>query len=264
MILFAAVALLSNLILPLLVSSSNRKPSAPFELSKMSNHFHRMQNEENEGLLTKASTKEHLRSTIQPSRFSRLRSCLPFPEFTLPRAWAASQILASVTLLSTSIPSSPISSTFLVSLLGISWALTQWAPLALISASIASQQFRQLISARDPIYVQTNNSDLRIEFTDSRDDYSTDEERENEKDGELLVTAGELQVGAVMGVYNAAIAAPQIIAAVWSGGMFWVLSKWGLDSSEVVGWVIRIAGLTGLVSAWFAFKIDIDCEEDMD
>jgi hypothetical protein len=107
---------------------------------------------------------------------------------------------------------------------------------------------------RDLIDVQTNSSDP--EFASSRDNYSTDEEEANEMEGKLLVTAGELKVGAVMGVYNVAIAAPQIIAAVWSGGMFWLLRKWGLEDNEAVGWVIRLASLSGLVSAWFAFRID--------
>lgn len=158
-------------------------------------------------------------------------------------------------LLCTALTHAPIPSTLLVSLLGISWALTQWAPLALISAEIAS---RQETTTSQPFYSLNdgNCSDRRLEVpTSTYNEYSSDEEKGDES-REMIVMTGGLQAGAVMGVYNVAIAAPQIVAAVGSSALFWALGRWGVEEGDAVGWVIRIGGLAGVVAAWLAAGIE--------
>jgi len=90
--------------------------------------------------------------------------------------------------------------------------------------------------------------------------YLSDEEEEDEE--EKMVMSGDLRAGSVMGVYNVAIAAPQIVAALGSSGILWVLGWWGFDDGEAVGWVIRIWGLAGLVAAWLAAGIENESNDN--
>ena len=161
----------------------------------------------------------------------RRKSILSVSWLTLPRAWTASHILTSVTLLSTALIHSRKTSTVLVGLLGVSWALTQWAPFALISAEITKEHSRLHIS--------------------SSIDYDQSTEDEETGGGSL-----ELQAGTIMGVHNMAIATPQIVAAVGSSGLFWILGRWGIIDGEATGWVLRVGGLAGFVAAWLAAGIE--------
>ncbi|EGE87000.1 hypothetical protein RJZ56_003166 [Blastomyces dermatitidis] len=68
-----------------------------------------------------------------PSLLSRLQ----IPGFTLRRAWLMSHILFSLCMFSTFFISTPQAGTVVVSIVGIPWALTLWAPFALISAEVA-------------------------------------------------------------------------------------------------------------------------------
>lgn len=94
--------------------------------------------------------------------------------------------------------------------------------------------------------MQTHNNDPRATISDN----------EIERGGEeVLVVACELRAGAVMGVFNLAIAAPQIVAALGSSIIFGVLRRWEFDETEAVGFVIRIWGLASLGAAWLAARI---------
>jgi hypothetical protein len=111
----------------------------------------------------------------------------------------------------------------------------------------------------NPFYSLSNNHSVP---SPTYNDYPSDDEGE-EKEEEILVGAGELRAGAVMGVYNIAIAAPQIVAALGSSGIFWVLGKWGFDDGEAAGWVIRLWGLAGFVTAWLAAGIEEECDDNV-
>lgn len=55
-----------------------------------------------------------------------------------------------------------------------------------------------------------------------------------------------------MGIYNIAIAVPQIIAAVQGSLVFFVLGEVGIVGTEAMGWVIRLGCLGSIVAAWLA------------
>ena len=99
--------------------------------------------------------------------------------------------------------------------------------------------------------------------TDYQRSYQADEEEEDVEEGGLVETGG-LRAGAVMGVYNIAIAAPQIVAALGSSGIFWGLGRRELENSEIVGWAIRAWGFTGFIAAWLAAGIENKPGDDGD
>jgi solute carrier family 45 protein 1/2/4 len=132
-----------------------------------------------------------------------------------------------------------------------------------MSASITAQQSYQTNPTPKLFSSLINNhSDQCLEAPSlANNDYLSDEEGGEEEEEKMVVT-GDLGAGSVMGVYNAAIAAPQIVAALGSSGILWVLGRWGFDDGEAVGWVIRIWGLAGLVAAWLAAGIEKENDDN--
>ena len=108
--------------------------------------------------------------------------------------------------------------TVLVSIIGLSWALTLWAPFALISAEI---------SKRD---------------TAAR------------KQG--AGAAKEDQAGVILGLHNVAIACPQIIATLVSSAIFKIAQKpRGSAGDNSVAWVLRFGGIAALIAAYMTSRV---------
>ena len=103
-----------------------------------------------------------------------------------------------------------LAGTALVALLGTSWALTLWAPYAIISEEITAL---------------------------------AEEEGGSPERGDAGRT-----VGSVMGLHNVAIAAPQVLAALMCSGVFKVLGVLGVE--DALGWILRSAGVAMLGAIW--------------
>jgi solute carrier family 45, member 1/2/4 len=112
-----------------------------------------------------------------------------------------------------------VGGTFLVASTGISWAMTLWAPYAIIGAEIAVKHEREHIVGT-----------AELEPTE------------------------ENQVGLIMSLHNTAISAPQIAAALACSGVFWVARAAG--SAEGVAWTLRVGGLAALAAAWASMGLD--------
>jgi solute carrier family 45 protein 1/2/4 len=145
------------------------------------------------------------------------RSRFRIPGLTLPLTWTFSHLLSSILVFCTLLSTSFLPTSILVSLLGISWAVTQWIPLALINLEIANSHSSSSSKSRQ-----------RTRKT---------------PEGE------ELQAGTILGLYNISIATPQIVAAVQGSAVFWMLGRVGVTGGEAMGWVIRLGSLAGLVAA---------------
>ena len=122
---------------------------------------------------------------------------------------------------STFFVSTPTQATVLTGVIGLPWALTLWAPFALISAEI---------SKRD---TEARRSDIKPED----------------------------QAGVILGLHNVAVAAPQIVATLVSSAIFKLAQKQrGEPYDTSVGWVLRFGGLAALVAAVFTWRIREDTE----
>jgi solute carrier family 45, member 1/2/4 len=264
MLLFAIIAMFSNLVLPILISSPERTDSDLLGHLNDTRDIPSQVDDCSREEIERENAYKLISVTKKLSMLLRVLRCLSFQGISIPHIWAASQILASAILLSISFSRSLELSTFLVSLLGISWASTQWAPLALISSSIVRQQFRPATCSGEPPHRNPRAPHFdRI----SHDPTFSDEGRENEwcGQGEEISIEGEVvHAGAVLGLYNAAIAAPQIVAGLWSSGMFWLLGKWDIGTQQAVSYMIRSSALVGIVSAWYAFKIEAEQKDALE
>lgn len=173
---------------------------------------------------------------------------LVIPGFTLRRAWMYSQILFFGSMLCTVIVRSVAAATVLIGLVGITWALTLWAPWAIMSAEISSRD-----EARRARYARRNNflaSGRGLSSLDGDDDPEEEEEAAD-------------QAGVLLGIHNMSIAAPQIIATVASSIIFRFFQKpRGVPGDHSIAIVLALGGFTVLVSAWFIHRIEDEPAEE--
>ncbi|KAF2095058.1 hypothetical protein NA57DRAFT_79547 [Rhizodiscina lignyota] len=176
------------------------------------------------------------------NRFISLFTYFHIRTFTLRRMWFLSHIFFSICMLSTFFIRSVPAATILVGFIGIPWAVTNWAPFALISAEI---------SKRDAI----RRGIIRPPAT---------------RDGALLAAGednaqGADQAGVVLGIHNVALSAPQVIATLISSAIFWALQKpRGTPGDESVAWTLRFAGVCALGAAWLARRVGEEDANGMD
>ncbi|KAM7194999.1 Major facilitator superfamily domain containing protein [Naviculisporaceae sp. PSN 640] len=169
---------------------------------------------------------------------------LVIPGFTLRRAWMLSQLLFTGSMLCTVFVRSVTVATILIGLVGITWALTLWAPWAIISAEISKRDEMRRVAQQ-----QRNSSPNRFA---SLDGYSSDENRELDQTDEESAD----QAGVILGIHNMAIAAPQIIATVVSSIIFRFFQKpRGTPGDHSIAIVLALGGLTVLVSAILIHRI---------
>ncbi|KAG5293446.1 sucrose transporter [Histoplasma capsulatum G186AR] len=88
-----------------------------------------------------------------------LLSCLQIPGFTLRRAWLMSHILFTICMFSTFFIKTPQAGTVVVSVVGISWAMTLWAPFALISAEVAKSDAKKRRRRYRLLHMRRDSSD---------------------------------------------------------------------------------------------------------
>lgn len=146
---------------------------------------------------------------------------------SIPRAWTYSHAFFALAMFSTLFVTSQAAATFVVASVGLSWALTLWAPFAIIGNEFASRQA----------------------FNETIDEVSADEASST-----LTSNSVEVQAGAIMGLHNVAISAPQIIAALACSGIFGLAKMAG--SHYGTGWVLRAGGCAALVAAYLTSRFD--------
>lgn len=174
---------------------------------------------------------------------------LIIPGLTLRRAWMYSQLLFTGSMLCTVVVRTVPAATVLVGLVGITWALTLWAPFAIISAEISRRD--AMMRQRKRAFGSATGPGASSTATPGFDGYTSDQDHrldgsEDEAD----------QAGVILGIHNMAIAAPQIIATVGSSLIFKIFQKpRGTPGDHSIAIVMAIGGVTVGASAWFIHLI---------
>lgn len=225
LLVFAITSFASNMLLPFFVVPTYRAP--PQFKSKASFHSttsaHRNGNQHTTPSGTPLPMSASMTSFFPPlpdeerhSRLTRLLSSAQIPWLTLRRAWLLSHLLFALCMALTFFITTPLGATILAGVVGISWALSLWAPFALISAEI---------SKRDAQARKTGGTS---------DD----------------------QAGVVLGLHNVSISAPQMLATLVSSAIFRVAQKQrGEPGDDSVGWVLRFGGVAALVAAYMTSRL---------
>lgn len=153
------------------------------------------------------------------------------PFFTMPNTWCLSHVIFAVLTLATFFVHTTTGAIVLMAFIGVPWAMTLWAPFALIAEEI---------------------SRLNDDEGGDDDDTVTGEEAAGD-------TQEPPQAGVVLGIHNVAIAAPQVIATLVSSFLFTMLEKpRGTVGDESVAWVFRFGGLCAFVAAFLTANIRED------
>jgi solute carrier family 45 protein 1/2/4 len=173
---------------------------------------------------------------------NRLRDRAPKMDIgwlTLRRAWMLSHILFALLCWATFFVKDAKSAIILVGAIGVPWAMTNWAPFALIAGEISKREnIRRGLIEPPPT-----------------------------REGEMLArgedpSEGADQAGVVLGIHNVSIAAPQVIATLASSVIFKFLQKpRGTMGDESVAWVLRLGGLAALCAAYMTTRVKEDADE---
>ncbi|EWC47832.1 hypothetical protein DRE_03032 [Drechslerella stenobrocha 248] len=205
LLIFAVVALLSNTILPVFIQPAFNPAGA------------------DDGGAVK-------------SRFS-----LRIPGLSLRRLWCFSHIVFAASMWSTFFVKDTWGATALIAACGVPWAVTLWAPFALISSDI---------SKRDAIkrgFLRSNSIASGVEGAPGEGDNYVD------------------QAGIILGLHNFAVAAPQVIATVMSSFIFRLLQKpRGSTGDTSMAWVMRFGGLAAVLAAVITLRLDEDQDEGLE
>ncbi|KAI0997530.1 hypothetical protein K3495_g10658 [Podosphaera aphanis] len=168
-------------------------------------------------------------SLLTHTRTSRFFHGLVIPGFTLRRAWLYSHLMFAACLLSTLFIRRIATATVLIGLIGIPWALTQWAPYAIISAEVSKRN-----ALRRARVARLGSTSMPPESLHVQED----------------------QAGVILGIHNMSIAAPQIVATLGSSIIFRMLQKpRGVPGDRSISVVFACSGMTILIAAWLTSRM---------
>lgn len=158
----------------------------------------------------------------------RFLNRLVIPGFTIRRAWMCSHLVFACCMFSTLLVRTVAGAIVLIAIVGVSWAMTLWAPFAIISAEI---------SKRDALRRSQGIS------ADDSDD----------------------QAGVILGIHNMAIACPQILATLGSSVIFKFFQKpRGVPGDRSIAIVMACGGISTLAAAYLTSRISdvVDVKEE--
>ncbi|PYH90571.1 MFS general substrate transporter [Aspergillus ellipticus CBS 707.79] len=185
---------------------------------------------------------------MEPHATTGLRSLrlkLRIPGLTLRRTWLLSHFLFSICMLSTFFISSPGQASVMTGIVGISWAITAWAPFALIASEIAQDGLGQ-------------SQEHRRGGVDEEEGPSALPYSERERGDERREADGKTanQAGLVLGLHNVAISFPQIISSAIGSLIFKALQKpRGEPWDTSTGWVMRLGGCAAVLAGFLTMGL---------
>ncbi|GKZ23364.1 hypothetical protein AbraIFM66951_009262 [Aspergillus brasiliensis] len=173
---------------------------------------------------------------------SSFRLKLRIPGLSLRRAWLLSHCLFAICMFSTFLVSSPGQAAVMTGIIGIAWAVTAWAPYALIASEIAQEDSGRSVHHRERSDEVEGASILPY----------VQESGEPRRAKEKPVN----QAGVVLGLHNVAISFPQIISSAIGSIIFKALQKprgepWDTSTS----WVMRLGGCAAILAAFLTMGL---------
>jgi solute carrier family 45 protein 1/2/4 len=146
------------------------------------------------------------------------------PQIFYRKVWIFSEIFLALVFFSTIIVSKVWQAIIIISLCGISWAVSMWVPFALIG---------------EYLEIYNNNQDSK----------NDDEEENNER---------KLSSGIILGIHNMYVVLPQFVVTFLSSIFFALIKFMEIqeDSFDSFGWVLRFGGVGAIISTFLVPKID--------
>ncbi len=185
-------------------------------------------------------------------------SKLQIPGLTLRRTWLLSQILFALCMFSTFVISSVTAASVVVGLIGISWALTLWAPFALISAEVATLEEERRVRRHRSEMATYNEQNQHPEYAEPGRDANEEDLETGSAPSSPEANEEEnlAQAGIVLGLHNVAVSAPQVLSSLICSAIFKIFQKpRGEPYDDSVGWVLRFGGCAALVAAYLTSRL---------
>lgn len=244
------VSLVANVFLPFFIAPTfdNTPPVVPVSVAAAAAA---------NGQQTSTTSASVARTKQSPLDFLRI------PGFTLRRAWLGSLFLFAVSMFCTVLVRSVSAATVLIALAGITWAMTLWAPWAIISAEIS----RRDVIARAgrlknmaPRQILLHDADASSPSSSSSHHGVQEQQEQQQEELDLERNPAQEphdQAGVILGIHNMAIAVPQMIATLGSSLVFKLIQKpRGTPGDHSFATVMALGGIFALVACVFALKID--------
>lgn len=267
LLVYAITSFIASMVLPVLVVPTYRPNLAQESDADVpsNNHPYLMRHPSTSTLSFTASAGPAYEPQYEPVRSpgqkQNFMSKLQIPGLTLRRLWFFSHILFSLCMFSTFFIYSPGAGTVVIAIVGLSWALTLWAPFAFISAEVAerdAEHRRQKHRLRRNVSRSSHGRGASRHGSDSHahehgdgSSISTSDESTKNSDDETVD-----QAGVILGIHNVAVSFPQIVSTLISSVIFKALQKpRGEPWDDSVGWVLRFGGCATLGAAYFAARL---------
>ncbi|KAI9837483.1 MAG: hypothetical protein M1819_007131 [Sarea resinae] len=251
LLIFAFTSFGSNILLPFIVARSYTVDAA-ISPSQPSINLTASMNS------TSGQRKRWFSLTRINAALTNALSHLQIRSLTLRRAWLISHLIFVICMWSTLLVRTTTAATVLVGFVGLPWALTLWAPFALISAEISKRDAIRRGQLRAPALdssTATFNNSINSGPSSHTPTTTADIEAALPSPNDIDSNA-EDQAGIILGLHNVAIAAPQIIATLLSSIIFRLLQKpRGATGDQSVGWVLRLSAIATLVAAYMTSRV---------
>lgn len=226
LLIFAIMTLLTSIFLPFIVAPAFRTPD-PFD-ERSSTPLTPTTSISGSGHLQ----KPHANRWSSFSRtIDRWGSRIQINSLTLRRTWILSHFVYAALMWMTLFVRSVTFAKIIIALIGIPWAITMWAPFALIAAEISKREAIRKGLIKPP---PTHDGNLLA----AGEDHSVD------------------QAGVVLGIHNVAVSAPQVLATVVCSFIFKALQKpRGTPGDTSVAWTLRFGGLCAIVAGFLTVRV---------
>ncbi|PIG84718.1 sodium/hydrogen exchanger 3 [Aspergillus arachidicola] len=161
------------------------------------------------------------KQNVEATDGSTWLSKLQIPGFTLRRAWLLSHVLFALCMFSTFFIYSYQAATVVIGIVGISWALTLWAPFALISAEVARIDAERRVRRHRSGMAEHRSADNSTHPTlaTNVDDLEDGPRKPTDEEENLA------QAGIILGLHNVAVSSPQILSSLICSAIFKVFQK---------------------------------------
>ncbi|CAG8614214.1 18765_t:CDS:2 [Rhizophagus irregularis] len=170
------------------------------------------------------------------------------PFLTLPKLWTISHFIFAFSMLSTWFVTNIFQASILISLCGISWTITMWAPYSLLGEFVANEESKTL---------------------------GTTERRNNEETNSNVNISTNSEAGVLFGIMNTYIVLPEFLVTFFNSIVFAILEPGGYDdndtdidtrqrhqthtnenlNADAIGFVLRFGGFMTIVAGIISIKL---------
>lgn len=153
---------------------------------------------------------------------------------TLRRIWIVTQAAFASSMLATFMFTSTIGTLALFSLVGFSWAASNWIPFALLGTEVSTSSSRRQLSD------------------------GLDDEEKYHNPTTIRADSGNLSIhrGLVYGLHNFFICLPQILVTLGMGVISIMVDSDSGEEKLELAWILRLGGIFAVVAMYLATKLD--------